>query len=71
MASDRGQESEIDEQYETQQGPIDREFSEGEDGGEVGRDVAAGAGVGAGLIVAIGFVLFVVVLLGYIIANAL
>lgn len=70
MASDRGRESELDEQYDTQQGPIDREFSEGENGGEVGRDVAAGAGLSAGLIVAIGFVLFVVVLLGFIIYNA-
>ena len=71
MASDRGKESELDEQYDTERAPIEREFSEGEDGGEAGRDIAAGAGISIGLIVAIGFVLFVVVLLGYIIANAL
>lgn len=70
MASDRRRESEIDEQYDTQQGPIDREVSESEDGGDVGRDVAAGAGLSVGLIVAIGFILFVVVLLGFIFADA-
>lgn len=71
MSSDRGKESELDEQYHTERGPIEREFADGEDGGETGRNVAAGAGISAGLIVAIGFALFVVVLLGYIVVNAL
>ena len=72
MTANRRRESEADEQYSTQRGPIEEELDDVDSGGsETARNVAAGAGVSASLIVAIGFILFVIVLLGYIIANAL
>ena len=71
MTAERRNESEADEQYNTQRAPVEREMAEGDDGGETARNVATGAGIGVGMIVAIGFALLVVVLLGYIIVNAL
>jgi hypothetical protein len=71
MSADRGKETELDEQYETQRAPVEREFANGEDGGETARDATGIAGLSFGLIIAIIFILFVVVLLGFIIANAL
>lgn len=71
MSADRGKESELDEQYDTQRGPVEREMAEGDDGGDTARDAAGIAGLSFGLIITIIFVLFVVVLLGFIIANAL
>ena len=71
MTADRRKESEVDEQYATTRGPVEEEFDDDRDGSETARDVAGGAGIGAGLIVAIGFTLFIVVLLGYVIVNAL
>ena len=71
MSADRGKEQELDEQYETQRSPVEREFADGEGGGETARNAAGIAGLSFGLIIAIIFVLFVVVLLGFIISNAL
>lgn len=71
MSANPRKEGEIDEQYDTQHSPVEREIAEGEDGGEAARNVTAGAGIGLGLILMIGFVLLVVVLLGYILVNAL
>lgn len=70
MTTDQRKESEMDEQYATDSGPIEKEFDDDRGGSETARDVAGGAGIGAGLIVAIGFTLFIVVLLGYVILNA-
>lgn len=71
MSADRGKESELDEQYDTQRGPVEREMAEGDDGGDTTRNAAGIAGLSFGLIIAIIFILFVVVLLGFIISNAL
>jgi hypothetical protein len=71
MTADRRKEPEADEQYTTHRGPIEEEFDDDTGGNETARDVAGGIGVGAGLLVAIGFALFMVVLLGYVIVNAL
>jgi hypothetical protein len=71
MSADRGKETELGEQYETESSPIEREFADGDDGGETARNAAGFAGLSFGLIIAIIFILFVVVLLGFIIANAL
>lgn len=71
MTADRRKESEADEQYSTDRGPVEEEFDNDAQGSETARNVAGGAGIGAGLIVAIGFALFIVVLLGYVIVNAL
>jgi len=71
MSADRGKEKGLDEQYDTQRAPVEREFAEGADGGETARNAAGIAGLSFGLIIAIIFILFVVVLLGFIIANAL
>lgn len=71
MTADRRKESEADEQYSTNRSPVEEEFDDDTGGSEAARNVAGGAGVGVGLIVAIGFTLFIVVLLGYVIVNAL
>lgn len=71
MNSDSRRESETDEQYATDRGPVEEEFDNDAEGSETARNVAGGAGIGMGLIVAVGFTLFIVVLLGYVIANAL
>ncbi len=60
-----------DEQHGSYHSPVEREVSEGEDGGEIARDATEAAGISFGLIIVVIFVLFVVVLLGYIVANAL
>lgn len=71
MTTDQRKEPEIDEQYSTDRGPVEEEFEGHRGGSETARNVAGGAGIGAGLIVAIGFTLFIVVLLGYVVVNAL
>lgn len=71
MSTDRSDKPGTDEQTDIQRSPVEREIAEGDDGGEVTRDAAGIAGLSFGLIILIIFVLFVVVLLGYIIANAL
>lgn len=71
MTANHRKESEVDEQYTTEQSPIEEEFDDSGGPSETGRNVTAGAGISVSLIIAIGFVLLAVVLLGYIIANAL
>ena len=71
MSTNPGNKPGTDEQHDMQRSPVEREVAEGEDGGEVARDAAGAAGLSFGLIIVVIFVLFVVVLLGYIIANAL
>ena len=71
MSADPENKPGTDEQHGSYHSPVEREVSEGEDGGETARDVTAGAGLSFGLIIVVIFVLFVIVLLGYIIANAL
>ena len=71
MTADGRKESELDEQYAIERGPVEEEFDDDAQGSETTRNVAGGAGIGAGLIVAIGFALFILVLLGYVIVNAL
>jgi hypothetical protein len=71
MASEQGSKPGTDEQVDTQRSPVEREMAEGDDGGEAARTAAGIAGLGFGTIIVGIFVLFVVVLLGFIIANAL
>ncbi len=71
MTAEERREPEADEQYSTQQAPVEREFDDDAEGSETARNVTVGAGIGASLIIAIGFTLFIIVLLGYVLMNAL
>jgi uncharacterized protein YqhQ len=75
MSADRGKESDLQEgeaeQYDAQRSPVEREFSEEQEGSETARKATMIGGLSAGVLIAIIFILFVVVVLGYIIANAL
>ena len=71
MSTEQGRNPGTDEQTDTQRSPVEREMAEGDDGGNAARTASGIAGLSAGMIVVGIFVLFVVVLLGFIIANAL
>lgn len=71
MSRDQGVRPGNDEQTDTQRSPVEREMAEGDAGGETARNAAGIAGLSFGAIIVGIFILFVVVLLGYIIANAL
>lgn len=71
MSTGQRNEPEADEQHDVQRSPIEREFSDEQEGSETARKATMIGGMSAGILIAAIFILFVVVLLGYIIAGAL